>query len=60
MSRTYHGDMTTRPDRRDPAAAVAVWLGVTCYALFGGADFGGGFWDLAAGGAQRGQPRRAS
>ena len=29
-------------------------LGITAYALFGGADFGAGFWDLTAGGAHRG------
>jgi cytochrome bd ubiquinol oxidase subunit II len=29
-------------------------LGVTAYAVLGGADFGGGFWDLTAGGAERG------
>jgi cytochrome d ubiquinol oxidase subunit II len=28
--------------------------GLTAYAVLGGADFGGGFWDLTAGGAQRG------
>ncbi len=38
--------------------AVAMWLGVTFYALFGGADFGAGFWDLVAGGAQRGDRQR--
>ena len=28
--------------------AVVMWLGVTCYALFGGADFGGiGFFMMA-------------
>jgi cytochrome d ubiquinol oxidase subunit II len=31
------------------AVIVVVWLGVTAYAVFGGADFGGGLWDLAAG-----------
>ncbi|HEY1623679.1 MAG TPA: cytochrome d ubiquinol oxidase subunit II [Streptosporangiaceae bacterium] len=32
---------------------------VTLYAVLGGADFGGGLWDLLAGGAQRGRaPRR--
>jgi cytochrome d ubiquinol oxidase subunit II len=42
----------------DTLAAV-LWLGVTCYALLGGADFGGGFWDLVAGGARRGaRPRQ--
>jgi cytochrome d ubiquinol oxidase subunit II len=30
-------------------AAVVLWLGVTTYAVFGGADFGAGFWDLASG-----------
>ncbi|MGH3977208.1 MAG: cytochrome d ubiquinol oxidase subunit II, partial [Pseudonocardiaceae bacterium] len=28
------------------------------YALFGGADFGAGFWDLLAGGTERGRPAR--
>ena len=41
------------------ATAVILWLGVTFYALFGGADFGGGFWDLVAGGAERGERPRA-
>ena len=31
------------------AAAVILWVGATFYAIFGGADFGGGFWDLIAG-----------
>jgi len=35
-----------------------VWLGVTAYALLGGADFGAGIWDLLAGGARRGQRQR--
>lgn len=34
--------------------AGLVILGVTAYAVFGSADFGAGFWDLTAGGAQRG------
>jgi cytochrome d ubiquinol oxidase subunit II len=34
--------------RADVAAAI-LWTGATLYALFGGADFGGGFWDLIAG-----------
>ncbi len=38
---------------------VMMWLGLTAYALLGGADFGGGFWDLIAGGAKRGAPQRA-
>jgi len=36
-----------------------LWVGATFYALFGGADFGGGFWDLVAGGAERGERPRA-
>jgi cytochrome d ubiquinol oxidase subunit II len=31
-----------------------VIAGLTAYAVLGGADFGGGFWDLTAGGASRG------
>lgn len=42
------------------AAAIVLWAGVTFYALFGGADFGGGFWDLIAGGAERGERPRAT
>jgi cytochrome d ubiquinol oxidase subunit II len=38
---------------------VILWVGATFYALFGGADFGGGFWDLVAGGAERGSRPRA-
>jgi len=42
------------------AAAVILWVGATFYAIFGGADFGGGFWDLIAGDAQAGErPRLA-
>jgi cytochrome d ubiquinol oxidase subunit II len=40
-------------------AAVMLLLALTVYAVFGGADFGGGFWDLTAGGAQRGAGPRA-
>jgi cytochrome bd ubiquinol oxidase subunit II len=31
------------------AVAAILWVGVTFYAVFGGADFGAGFWDLIAG-----------
>jgi cytochrome bd ubiquinol oxidase subunit II len=41
------------------AVAVALLLGVLCYAVFGGADFGAGFWDLVAGGTDRGRAPRA-
>jgi cytochrome d ubiquinol oxidase subunit II len=40
------------------AAAAILWVGATFYALFGGADFGGGFWDLIAGDAERGERPR--
>jgi cytochrome bd ubiquinol oxidase subunit II len=43
-----------------PEIMIAVlWIGVTAYVLFGGADFGGGVWDLLAGGTQRGREQRA-
>ena len=41
------------------ATAVVLFFGVTAYALFGGADFGAGIWDLVAGGAERGERPRA-
>jgi cytochrome d ubiquinol oxidase subunit II len=41
----------------DVAAAVLV-VGLSAYAVLGGADFGAGFWDLTAGGAQRGARAR--
>src|SRR3954470_21661815 len=40
------------------AVAGALWIGVTAYAVFGGADFGAGFWNLVAGDSPQG--RRAS
>ncbi len=40
-------------------AAGILWFGATAYALFGGADFGGGFWDLLAGDAATGERPRA-
>jgi cytochrome d ubiquinol oxidase subunit II len=43
----------------DNATAVVLFFGITAYALFGGADFGAGFWDLVAGGAKRGERPRA-
>lgn len=35
--------------------AVILWVGVTLYAIFGGADFGAGVWDLLAGSSERAQ-----
>jgi cytochrome d ubiquinol oxidase subunit II len=40
------------------AVAVVLLLALTAYAVFGGADFGAGFWDLTAGGAERGRRAR--
>jgi cytochrome d ubiquinol oxidase subunit II len=39
--------------------ALLLWVGVSAYAVLGGADFGSGFWDLTAGGAKRGAWPRA-
>jgi cytochrome d ubiquinol oxidase subunit II len=36
-----------------------LWVGLTLYAVFGGADFGSGFWALVAGGSERGRRARA-
>jgi cytochrome d ubiquinol oxidase subunit II len=40
------------------AVAGVLLLAVVAYAVFGGADFGAGFWDLTAGGAERGEHPR--
>ena len=41
------------------AVAGVLWVGVTLYAVFAGADFGSGFWALLAGGGERGERPRA-
>lgn len=41
------------------AVLAVIWLGVTAYAVFGGADFGAGIWDLFAGSPERGAAPRA-
>ena len=41
------------------AAAIVLFVGIVAYALFGGADFGAGFWDLVAGGTRKGERPRA-
>jgi len=41
------------------AVAVVLFVAITAYAVFGGADFGAGFWDLVAGGAEKGERPRA-
>ena len=40
------------------AVAGIMLVGVTLYAVFGGADFGAGFWSLVAGGGERGKRPR--
>jgi cytochrome bd ubiquinol oxidase subunit II len=40
------------------AVAGVLWVGVTLYAVFGGADFGAGFWSLLARGGERGRRAR--
>jgi cytochrome d ubiquinol oxidase subunit II len=49
--------MSPSPDAIAVAAILFVVL--SAYALFGGADFGGGIWDLLAGGPARGAAPRA-
>ena len=44
--------------RADLAVAI-LWVGATLYALFGGADFGAGLWDLIAGDPKTGERPRA-
>ncbi len=40
------------------AVAAVLWVGVTAYAVFGGADFGAGFWSLVAGRGDRARRAR--
>src|SRR4051794_26448980 len=40
------------------AVFYVLMIGVTAYAIFGGADFGAGFWNLVAGGGDRGRRAR--
>jgi len=40
------------------AVAAMLWTGVTAYAVFGGADFGAGFWSLVAGRGETGRRAR--
>ncbi|MBM3657933.1 MAG: cytochrome d ubiquinol oxidase subunit II [Actinobacteria bacterium] len=43
----------------DDVVAGILLVGITAYAVFGGADFGAGFWDLVAGGAEKGRRPRS-
>jgi cytochrome bd ubiquinol oxidase subunit II len=38
--------------------AAILWLGTMTYAIFGGADFGAGLWDLLGGRGRRGEAER--
>jgi cytochrome d ubiquinol oxidase subunit II len=40
------------------AVAIVLWIGLTMYAVFAGADFGAGLWSLLAGGGERGSRPR--
>jgi cytochrome bd ubiquinol oxidase subunit II len=40
------------------AVAGVLWVGVTLYAVFGGADFGAGLWSLVARGGKHGERAR--
>jgi cytochrome bd ubiquinol oxidase subunit II len=40
------------------AVAGVLWIGATMYAVFGGADFGAGFWSLVAGRGDAGRRAR--
>ena len=43
--------------KADVCAAI-LWIGATLYAVFGGADFGAGFWSLVGGRGERAQRGR--
>ena len=50
-----------RVRRREPcrrSSPALLFVGVLAYAVFAGADFGSGVWDLTAGGDERGAPLR--
>jgi cytochrome bd ubiquinol oxidase subunit II len=49
--------MNPSPD--EIAVGAILFVVIAAYALFGGADFGGGIWDLLAGSAKRGAAPRA-
>src|SRR6185437_1410761 len=49
---------SVNPSPETIAVAAILVVVVAAYALFGGADFGGGIWDLLAGGDRRGAAPR--
>ena len=48
-----------KPSPEAVAVTTILFVVIAAYALFGGADFGGGIWDLLAGSAERGAAPRA-
>ena len=62
------GRRALRPEHRDrrrrrsvskaDVCAAILWVGATLYAVFGGADFGAGFWSLVGGSGERGERAR--
>src|SRR6188472_4559324 len=49
----------SEPMSKADVCAAILWFGVTLYAIFGGADFGAGLWDLFAGSGERARRVRA-
>ena len=54
MTTLLAADVVTLPN----AVVAILWVGVIAYAVFGGADFGSGFWDFLAGTPQKGAAAR--
>ena len=52
--------MSPSPSPETLAVAVVLFVAIAAYALLAGADFGGGVWDLLAGGPERGAAARAA
>src|SRR5439155_255365 len=50
----WRAGRSMNPSPEAVAVATILFVVIAAYALFGGADFGGGIWDLLAGSAERG------
>src|SRR4029077_60409 len=59
QSRTRRARAGDRRVSAGDAAAALLWLSLTAYAVLGGADFGGGVWDIFASGPRKQAQRRA-
>ena len=55
----WRAGRSMNPSPEAVAVATILFVVIAAYALFGGADFGGGIWDLLAGSAERGAAPRA-